>query len=303
VIQATPAQPNFTTNSDTFTATANAEYMVLALTTQGDTGKTWFDDVNVYMDGNQPDAPPFTVASPLEEERDFKMSFTTQNPIDRSLRAREEAMDTSVRYGDAINIFIHVRWTELTGEPLSYGHEKALALATLADNSDLPTILTFDFTHGSPQNVGDLNPKPNGYPVGNLSNPAVQSAFENELLTLVDTINPSCVVVGIEMNLFYDNNPGQWPSYVDLFKRIKDSIDQRDTSIHVTTYFTLRWMVDQDANVDTAKANVWRQLLPELESVGYSAYPGQQVLPPSRQFSARLFYRSPAGGSQSSIIA
>ena len=73
MIQVTPAQPNFTTYSDTFTATANAEYMVLALTTQGDTGKAWFDEVNVYMDGNQPDAPPFTVASPLEEERDFKM--------------------------------------------------------------------------------------------------------------------------------------------------------------------------------------------------------------------------------------
>ena len=152
MIQANPAQPNFTTYSDTFTATANAEYMVLALTTKGDSGKAWFDDVNVYMDGNQPDAPHFTVASHFEEERDFKMSFTTQNPIDRSLGAREEAMDTSVRYGDAINIFTHVRWTELTGDPLSYGHEKPLALATLADNSDLPTILTFDFTHGSPQN-------------------------------------------------------------------------------------------------------------------------------------------------------
>ena len=152
-------------------------------------------------------------------------------------------MDTSARYGDAINIITHVRRTELTGEPLSYGHEKALALATLAGNSDLPTILTFDFTHGPPQNVADLNPKPNGYPVGNLSNPAVQSALENELLRLVD------------------------------------SIDQRDTSIHVTTYFTLRWMVDQEANVDTAKANVWRQLLPEPESVGYSAYQGNRFYP------------------------
>ncbi len=279
VIQADPGQPNFTTYKDTFTATANAEYMVLALTTQGDTGTAWFDDVSVYMDGNQPDAPPASVASPLDEARHFNMSFTTQNPIDRSLQAREEAMDTSARYGDAINIFTHVRWSEITGEPLSYGHEKALALDTLADNRDLPTILTFDFTHGSPQNVGDLNPKPNGDPVGDLSNPNVQSALEQELLTLVDTIDPSYVVVGIEMNLFYDNNPGQWPSYVDLFKRIKDSIDQRDTSIHVNTYFTLRWMFDKDANMDTAKANVWRQLLPELESVGYSAYPGNRFYP------------------------
>ncbi len=279
IIQAYPDSNAFTTYADSFTASSKAAYMQLAISAKGEAGKAWFDDVQVRMQGHNPGPPPQNVASPLDDERSFPTAFTTESPIDRSKRAMEKAVDTTARYSEAINLFAHVRWSAITGEPITHGHERMLAFDRLAEQQNLDKILTFDFTHGGPGNVGYLNPKPNGDTVGNLNNPAVQQALLNEALKLTDTINPDYLVFGIEMNQFYDRNPSQWGAFTKLMQTLADSVKSRDSSIHLTTYTNLKWLVNKDGALKTDHADVWRQLLPAIESIGYSAYPGNRFYP------------------------
>ncbi len=280
IVQPGVGQTSFTTYQDSFVASAQAEYMQVMLITEGNSGSAWFDDIEVHTKVAQPGPPLSDVPSPLSDPRNFSMAFTTQAPIDRSEKAMEEAADRTQQYADVMNIFTHVRWGSLTGEPLTHGHKEALEWGELADERGLDKVLTFDFTHGSPQEVGELNPLPNGDTVGSLNDNSVQKALKEELLALADTLDPAYVIVGIEMNLFYDKNPGQWGAYVDLFKALADSLHQMNSNVHVSSYFTLRWMVDPSTgNLNSAHANVWQQLLPELESVGYSMYPGNGFYP------------------------
>ncbi len=280
IVQPPAGQNSFTTYQDSFVASAQAEYMQVMLITEGNSGSAWFDDIEVRTSVTQPGPSPSDVPSPLSNPRNFSMAFTTQAPIDRSEKAMEKAADTIQRYAEVMNIFTHVRWSSLTGEPLEHGHKEALEWGKLADERGLGKALTFDFTHGSPQGVGELNPKPNGDTVGSLNDTGVQDALKEELLALADTLDPSYVIVGIEMNLFYDQDPGQWGGYVDLFKDLADSLHQMNSNVHVSSYFTLRWMVDPSTgNLNNSHASAWQQLLPELESVGYSMYPGNGFYP------------------------
>jgi hypothetical protein len=279
IIQAHPDSNMFTTYVDSFTASGKAEYMQLAISAKGQTGKAWFDDVQVQMQGHKPGPPAQNVASPLDEECSFQTAFTTESPIDRSRRAMEKAVDTIARYGEAINLFAHVRWSAITGEPVTHGHERMLAFDRLAERQNLDKILTFDFTHGGPGNVGYLNPKPNGDSVGSLNKPAVQQALLDEVLKLTDTVQPDYLVFGIEMNQFYDRNPGQWGAFTNLMQTLADSVNARDSSIHLTTYTNLKWLINKDGQLKTDHADVWRQLLPAIESIGYSAYPGNLFYP------------------------
>ena len=270
----TPDGPegSFQTVTGQFTATHNATLIAAILSTSGTTGTAWFDDFVVEMDVATPGPDPDPVSSPIAQ-RDFKLGFVQENPIDHSEKATEDLIVKVASAAEVINLFAHVRWCALTDEDISYGHRPLLRQAELSRQAGLEIGLTFDFTHNTADDVGHINPTPDGTPVGSLNDPDVVRAYQDELYTLCDIILPEYVMVGIEVNIFYDFHPEQWPAYVAMFKQIADTLTARYPGIHVTAYFTLPWIVASDGTIHQEHAAVWQQLLPELQSVGFSIYP------------------------------
>jgi len=172
-----------------------------------------------------------------------------------------------------VNIFFHVRWCELTGEDIEYGHRLRLHQAELAKTMGMKVALTLDFTHENSGSIGDILPTPDGTPVGSLNDTIVKDAYVKELIELCSIVLPDYVIVGIEASIFYEKHPEQWSAYVDMFKEIADSLKIIYPDIHVTSYFTLPWMVQNNGAINWSHAAVWLQLLPQLGSIAYSTYP------------------------------
>lgn len=263
----------FHTFSAEVTATDNANTMFIACTVSGDSGAAWFDNISVESVAPEKGPEPEAVDSPFEI-RPFKLGFVQENPIDYSEIAMEQMINRISHSADVINLFFHVRWCEITGENLEWGHRDKLRQAQLARQAGLEVSLTLDFTHEHPDNVGHVNPTPDGTPVGSFNDPKVVSAYQNELFALCDLVQPEYVIVGIETNIFYMYHPEQWAAYVKMFKEIAHTLTMAYPDIHVTAYFTLDWMVDTNAQLNRSHASIWKQLLPELQSIAFSTYPG-----------------------------
>jgi hypothetical protein len=272
IFGATGPPGEFQTYEAEFTATAPAAYLFIVCSVDGLTGAAWFDRIIVETDCYQPGPDPEPVTSPIQT-RNFKLGFVQENPIDLSEAAMEMVIDKTASAAEVINLFFHVRWCKLTGESITWGHKMQLRQAQLARQAGLKIALTFDFTHNVPDQVGDINPKPDGTSVGKLSSPSVSGAYQWELLDLCEKIRPEYVIVGVETDIFHDKHPDQWPAYVAMFKAIADTLTSRYPGIHVTAYFTLPWMVSPDGTIDQNHAAIWRQLQPQLASVAYSIYP------------------------------
>jgi hypothetical protein len=254
------------------TATGNSNYMFVYLYASGTEGAAWFDNVRVELDVDPAGPYPSPAVSPIER-RSFDMGFVQENPQDLSEKAMEELLGAVASAGETINLFFHVRWCGLTGEDPAWAHRHQLQQAAYARRAGLKVALSFDFTHDNPESIGDINPKPDESPVGSLATRAVSRAYLDELFFLAEKVRPEIVIVGIEMDIFHDKHPEQWPAYVAMFKAAADTLTRRYPGVHVTAYFTLPWMVDTEGRINSSHAAVWRQLLPQLQSVAYSTYP------------------------------
>jgi hypothetical protein len=202
------------------------------------------------------------------------MGLRINDPVNFSEKAQERVEDSAALYAEAVNIFLHTRWCGLTGEDPATAHRIKLNQARAIKDKGLKYTLTYDFTQASPEGIGDLNPMPDGTPVTSLNDSTVANACKYELLALCSLETPDYVVVGIEMSTFHDRHLDQWDSYVRMFKSISAELNARFPVIHVTAYFTLDWMVNPDVSIDSTHMTAWQKLLPELESIGYSTYPG-----------------------------
>lgn len=272
------APDTWETYTGSFTATNNALALGVILQAAGTNGMVWFDNVRVELSitAPEPDAPVSTL---IVTNRSFLMGIVGDLAQDLSERAREELMETAKSAAEIANLFFHVRWIHLTGESLADGYREGLEKAELAERAGLRRILTFDFTHGGVATLGELIPAPGGNPPPgadpfDLSNPVVRNAYRDELLDLFDVVQPEWVLVGIEVDIFHDRHPDQWGDYVTLFKACHSAIKLRDPTVRVGAYFTLPWMVSTNAVVNTTNAAAWQMLLPELDFIGYSVYPG-----------------------------
>jgi len=283
ILTADGPQEQWQTYSDSFTATDNAVCIAVALITDGTTGSAWFDNVQVELDEPVPGPEPSERASVLEN-REFRIGFVGDNPIDLSEKAEEEMISKIASRAEVFNVFFHVRWTHLTGEDISVGHKQRIEQAQRARAAGLQLIMTFDFTHDAADSVGELNPAPDGNPPPgatpfDLTNPVVRNAYKQEILGLANIVHPRWVMVGIEMDIFHGKYPEQWDEYVTMYKEIYDELKLQDPFVKVGAYFCLSWMVSGDCTVSTANAADWQMLLPELDFTGYSAYPGTDFYP------------------------
>ena len=262
------------TLADSFVAMGPAEMMAVVLLVNGEGGGGWFDDVQVIFDVAEAGTGPDTsdVDDPLEgSPRNFYIGVVPEIARNHSEAAYEDLPYDIAEVSDIVNVFAHIKWNGLTGMPLLNGYEEQLQISSQAEALGLARMLTLDFTHGSVESIGEINPMPDGTPVDSLS-PRVRQAYVDELVALVDEINPIIVSVGIETSIFYVTRPDQWNNYVLLLKEVCDALSDR-SEIHITAYFVLEQMISPDGTFDTDMRNAWEQILPYCSSIAYSFYP------------------------------
>ena len=119
--------------------------------------------------------------------------------------------------------------------------------------------------------VGDINPMPDGTPVAALT-PEVRNAYIDELVALVAEMDPLFVSVGIEASIFYSVRPDQWENYILLMGEVRSALASYP-ELHVTSYFCLDDMIDDQGNFQQPMRDAWEEIMPYCDSVAYSFYP------------------------------
>ncbi|TET34396.1 MAG: hypothetical protein E3J72_14655 [Planctomycetota bacterium] len=266
------------TFTNSFVATDNAVALAVFVNVSGTAGSAWFDNISAEVDVPTPGPDPAPKDSVLTK-RNFRLGFVGDIPQNYSEKAEEDMIEKIASASEVLNVFFHVRWTSLTGELVTDGHKQRIEQAERGRKAGLDLIMTFDFTHGDADNVGDINVAPDGNPPPgatpfDFTNPVVTQAYRDELLAVADIVKPKWVLVGIEVNFFHDLHPGQWDEYVAMYKEIYGELKAAHPGIKVGAYFTIDWIVSLAGIMNNSNADEWRLLLPELDFVAYSTYPG-----------------------------
>jgi len=141
----------------------------------------------------------------------------------------------------------------------------------------LEPMLTFDFTHADLDGIGHINPWPNGTPVERLDWTA-RAGYVDELVALVDAVRPTIVSVGIETDFFLERHRDEWGDFRALLCEARDRLLTHDPDLHVTTYFTLETLVHPDLSPNAEGQSAMRELMPCIDSVGFSYYPADGIL-------------------------
>jgi|GEM_PF-4888643 len=116
----------------------------------------------------------------------------------------------------------------------------------------------------------------------------VQSAIGNIRQAAPDA-NLAGVIIGMEMNRYYDQNPDDWDEFVEFYWTVYDSIKALDSSIRVSVGMNWSYFMDQQIN----------QFLEGGETV-------VDVLPFNRAYEAiirPLIYRQDGSGTTSDFVA
>lgn len=260
--------------TDSIILSGPAELISVALVVSG-SGSADFDNVSVTADIGWPSCgPPFhETALPSTGLPAYPIGFTNESVRNISDRALSDLTARLAESSDLVNLFAHIRWNALAGLDLLAGHQRVLTAAEDARRYGLQRMLTLDFTHADIDGIGDVNPMPDGTPVGRLDDPGVSDAYVDELEALVRVTGASIVSVGIETDFFWTNHPDQWSAYRSMLCSARDRLHSVDPSIHVTTYFTLEGLVHPDLSPNLAGQAAFRELGPCIDSVGYSYYP------------------------------
>jgi len=255
-----------------------AEMIVVVLFAVGDGEevRARFDDVSVITELDLPACGPWSAPPLAGGPPPFPVGVVNENPRNRSDRALEDLIARAAEVGDTINLFAHVRWNGLAGLPLLDGHDRVLEQGRRAAGLGLELMLTFDFTHAELDGIGHINPWPDGTPVERLDS-AVRAGYVNELAALVEAVRPAIVSVGIETDFFLERHHGEWGDFRALLCEARERLQAGDPDLHVTTYFTLETLVHPDLSPNTEGQSAMRELMPCIDSVGFSYYPADGV--------------------------
>jgi len=259
--------------SGSFTATEQASYVVVMPLVSGD-GPVWFDDISITWEqppvGAMPDPPD---VEPAFDERDFGWGFVNENPRNLSEYAELDVpAEIDALGGDTATLFFHVRYNQLTGKPLLDGFERGLRLSEYARAYGLDRVLVFDFTHDSVEGLGNLNPLPDGTSPGSFTDAAVRDAMQAELLAIAEQVEPMAVMVGIEINFFYEQHPEWWETFVDWYHQVREQIKETHPDCLVSVYVTLDFYVDNEGEPKWENLAAFADLLPGLDVIAYSIY-------------------------------
>jgi hypothetical protein len=261
------------------TAVGPSSFVLVYLSAPGSRGSVWFDGIEVDADpwnpGPGPD--PHDIEPPFEH-RSFDLGFTSEGPMDMSELGFSCLFETAAQSAELLNVFFAVRWCKLGGDTCDSDPIHALDLDTVrrAREHGMKVALTFDFTHGKPEDagsIGDLNPLPDGSSPGSLLDQPVRRALADELLWLVDKARPDYLLIGIEVDIFYERHPEQWDAFVAMEREVYETVKMHDPGIHVTCYHRASWSVNEHGQLRAEAAAVWRDLLAGIDSIAYSIYP------------------------------
>lgn len=269
-----PGDSSLVELSGSFTASGPAALMAVVLSVEPWSGGAWFDDVSVVVDVAEAGVEPDTseVEDPLlGQPREFLVGTVSEIARNNSEAAYEDLPLDIAEIGDMVNVFAHVQWNSLRGEPPCLGHEQQISFAGNAAAVGLDRMLTLDFTHESFTAVGNINPMPDGTPVPALT-PDVRAAYLDELVALVGEIEPVIVSIGIEASIFSTVRPDQWDNYVLLMEDACAALAQF-SGVHITSYFCLKDMITPQGSFYPTMRSAWERILPYCDSVAYSFYP------------------------------
>lgn len=269
---------SFQTYSGNFVASGDALALVAMLTVKGNSGNAWFDNLIINVPYSPPGSPVAIPSAPINE-RCFKMGLIPNDMYNLSEYAVEQMIQKMSNNAEVYNQFFAVRWTAFTNEPIADGFKSELEKTQWAKNAGMDIALTFDFTHAQKaltDTLGAINHVPaSDSIVGTLQTPGVTNAIKSEILDICSLVNPEYVFVGVETNIFYEyyNSTAEWNAFVSMYKQIYDTLTSLYPNIHVSTYFTLNWLISPLGIIDTNHVSLWQTLLPELPSIAFSVYP------------------------------
>lgn len=268
-----PTQGEFQSVAIGFEAVGDATAVAVFCLVSG-AGSVWIDNASVRWPQParrlMPDPPP---VSPAFSTRTFGWGWVNENPANLSHAADEDLVSRLAAYhGDTLNLFCHVRYNQLQGRALLGGFETPLSQASRAAELGVTRILTFDFTHDSLDGIGLLNPMPDGTSPGTLNDPNVRQAMKAECLALAEAIQPSVVLVGIEIDFFYVNSPKQWEAFVTWYRDVRHALKALDPGCLVSIYVTLESVVDRQGRLIEPGISIFASLQGNLDLLCYSAY-------------------------------
>ncbi len=252
-----------------------AQFIALVLFVIGDGAVASFDDVSVAAEMDFADCGPLpNDVEPLHNgPPPFPIGITNENPRNTSDQGLADLAARAAETMDVVNLFVHIRWNRLSGLPMLAGHQQIIDSAKTLTRLGVSRMVTLDFTHDSIEGIGDLNPLPDGSLPGRLDDAGVAEAYLDELEALAAVIEPDIVSVGIETDFFWRAHPDQWTAFRTLLCAARTRLKAQHPDIHVTTYFTLSALVDREGGSIQSGQAALRELLPCIDSVGYSDYP------------------------------
>jgi hypothetical protein len=171
----------------------------------------------------------FIVTSILSaEERPFRMGFSPW-----SYEATQSGVDwiysTITTYGDIVSHHIEegVPWQEcFAGQPFPTSFAQEIRNRINKTPSSKKMLLQIN-----PLNIGRNGLAPyRGESVNMpltapwntmaLNNDSIKTAFLNYAKSMIDSLNPDYLLIGVEVNLLISNNRSLWPQYVELHRYV-----------------------------------------------------------------------------------
>lgn len=273
-IELTPTTSAWEELEGSITLRGPAQIIALVLFVVGDGAVAAFDDVSVTADMGFAQCGPLpnNVEPLVNGLPPFPIGITNENPRNTSDQGFVDLAARAAETVDIVNLFVHIRWNGLSGLPMLAGHDQIIDTARNLSRAGVARMVTLDFTHNSLEGLGDLNPLPDGMLPGRLDDPGVSEAYLDELVSLAAALEPEIVSVGIETNFFWSAHPDQWTAFRNLVCAAGTRLKAQHPGIHVTTYFTLSSLVDSEGESIQPGQEALRELLPCIDSVGYSDY-------------------------------
>lgn len=206
------------------------------------------------------------------ESRNFQMGFSTW-PYAATTAARNETYDFLESNGDAYSEQFddHIPWFGLIdGKPFP---EPATAdlnnrVNNLIQNHEL--IMSVSLFNPDRNNlITAYNGEIPGY--SSLADQPLEDAYVAYITTILDKFpNTTYLIVAMEINEFYTNNPDQWESYKTLISAVKSRLYVQYPTLKISESITLHNFVQ---STDLEYINTITEYVNTLDFVAISYYP------------------------------
>jgi hypothetical protein len=232
--------------------------------------------------------------------RAFLMGFSSV-PRELNAKAYADTFDLASRYGEMVLIQRTPPWQDFVSGA-SVGNDTAKTTASekqsLADGK-LKLFFAIDPTDGSTgrDRLAGLPPSLSGKSFGDA---AIRSAFIAYARYVALNYHPAYLALGVEMNLFYEKDKGDWDNFRSLYSQAYDEVKKISPTTRVTVTFQYEDLQGILPTSDSHFAD-WQLLRafdPKLDVLAISTYPSfafpsASAIPPNYYSQLRAFTDRP----------